>query len=317
MAIDPDIRIKLRHFWQKYNRIIILVVFAIILIIIINRILTLNKEPDEPETSYTPNVSVLDSSSEVPDEVADSFEDFIESYVNYCNNGDYVSAYNLVSDDCKQNFFGNSYNDFVEYVSEKFGTGKRYAIQNYSNTDDLYIYSVKIFDDFLATGLTNQSYRYVEEKMTVSYDDNGDIVFSVGNYMGSETLQYQASNEYLKAEITESLQKYSFIIYTLKLTNRTDYTIVIRDGNADSTEIYMDIGNEARAAEDDGTTIVLEPGEVETVSLSFSMFYDSELEPEGIVLNAVRVMEEYTGDSETAEEEIENAIDKFSMTIAF
>ena len=317
MAIDPDIRIKLRHFWQKYNRIIILVVFAIILIIIINRILTLNKEPDEPETSYTPNVSVLDSSSEVPDEVADSFEEFIENYVNYCNSGDYVSAYNLVSDDCKQNFFGNSYNDFVEYVSEKFGTGKRYAIQNYSNTDDLYIYSVKIFDDFLATGLTNQSYRYVEEKMTVSYDDNGDIVFSVGNYMGSETLQYQASNEYLKAEITESLQKYSFIIYTLKLTNRTDYTIVIRDGNADSTEIYMDIGSEARAAEDDGTTIVLEPGEVETVSLSFSMFYDSELEPEGIVLNAVRVMEEYTGDSETAEEEIENAIDKFSMTIAF
>ena len=317
MAIDPDIRIKLRHFWQKYNRIIILVVFAIILIIIINRILTLNKEPDEPETSYTPNVSVLDSSSEVPDEVADSFEEFIENYVNYCNSGDYVSAYNLVSDDCKQNFFGNSYNDFVEYVSEKFGTGKRYAIQNYSNTDDLYIYSVKIFEDFLATGLTNQSYRYVEEKMAVSYDDNGDIVFSVGNYMGSETLQYQASNEYLKAEITKSLQKYSFIIYTLKLTNRTDYTIVIRDGNADSTEIYMDIGSEARAAEDDGTTIVLEPGEVETVSLSFSMFYDSELEPEGIVLNAVRVMEEYTGDSETAEEEIENAIDKFSMTIAF
>ena len=317
MAMDPDIRIKLRHFWQKYNKIIILLAFAIILIIVINRILILNKNPDEPETSYTPNVSVLDDSSEVPDEVADSFEEFIENYVNYCNNGDYVSAYNLVSDDCKQNFFGNSYNNFVEYVSEKFGTGKRYSIQNYSNTDDTYIYSVKIFEDFLASGLTNQSYRYVEEKMAVSYDDNGDIVFSVGNYMGSKTLQYQASNEYLKAEITKSIQKYSFIVYTLKLTNRTDYTIVIRDGNADSTEIYMAIGSETRSAEEDETSIVLEPGEVETVSISFAKFYDSELEPEGIVLNAVRVMENYTGDSETAEEEIENAIDKFSMTIAF
>ena len=272
---------------------------------------------DEPETSYTPHTSVLDSSDEVPDEVATGFEEFIENYVSFCNSGDYVSAYNLISDDCKQNFFGSSYNNFVEYVSEKFGSGKCYSIQDYSNTDDVYIYSVKLFEDFLATGLTNQSYRYVEEKMAVSYDDNGEIVFSVGNYMGSETLQYQASNEYLKAEITKSISKYSFIIYTLKLTNRSDYTIVIKDGNADSTEVYMSIGNETRAMEDDGTIIVLDPGEVKTISISFAKFYDSDVEPDGIVLNAVRIMEEYTGASETAEEEIENAIDKFSMTIAF
>ena len=317
MKIEASIRIKLRNFWQKYNKIIIIAIIVIALIIIINRILLLNNTPDEPETSYEPHVAVLDDSEEVPEEVAESFEEFIESYVNYCNCGNYVDAYNLVSDDCKKNLFENDYDSFVEYVSERFGTGKRYAIQSYSNTDDLYIYSVKLYDDFLATGLTNQSYRYLEEKMAVSYDDNDNIVFSVGNYMESETLQYQASNDYLKAEITESFSKYSYITYTLKITNRTDYTIVIKDGLADCEEVCMVIGSETRNMEEDGTTIVLEPGEVESYSIIFSKFYDSELEPESIILNAVRVMENYTGNSETAEEEIENAVDKFSMTISF
>ncbi len=43
---------------------------------------------------------------------------------------------------------------------------------------------LKLYDNFLATGLTNQKYRYVEEKMAINYDEDGNIVFSVGNYMG-------------------------------------------------------------------------------------------------------------------------------------
>ena len=315
MTINPDVRIKIRNFFKKYGRLIIVIIFSAVIVILINRFLVLNKGSETPETSYTPHTTVLDDSEDVPEDVADSFEDFIENYVNYCNNGDYVSAYNLISDDCKTNFFGNDYNSFVSYVSEKFSETKRYAIQSYSSTDEKYIYSVKLFDDFLATGLTNQSYRYVEEMMAVSYDDDGNIVFSVANYMGSHDLQYQVSNDYLVANITKSIEKYSFITYILQLTNRSNYTIVIQDGNADDTEIYLSVGDELRSCVDD-TTIVLSPGETKEVSLSFSKFYDSDIEVNGLVLNAVRVMENYTGDEETAEEEIENAIYKASMTIS-
>lgn len=315
MTINPDIRIKIRNFFRKYGKIIVIILFAFLLIVIINKLLILNSAPDVPETSYVPHTTVLDSSIDVPEKVADSFEDFIENYVKYCNNRDYVKAYNLISDDCKKNFFGNSYNNFVNYVSEKFDSTKSYAIQSYSSVDDKYIYSVKLYDNFLATGLTNQSYRYVEEKMAVNYDDNGNIVFSVGNYMGSQDLQYQASNDYLKAEVTKSVEKYSFIIYNLKLTNRSNYTIVIQDGNTDDTEIFINIGNETRNCIDE-TTIVLNPGETKEFAISFSKFYDSDSSVNSLVLNAVRVIENYTGNPETAEEEIENAIYKASMTIS-
>lgn len=316
MTINPDFRLKVRHFFKRHGRLIIIIIFVVIIFIVINRFWALNDIPDAPSTSYTPHVTVLDDTEDVPEEVSNSFEDFIENYVKYCNNRDYVSAYNLISEDCKENFFGNSYNNFVNYVSEKFDGTKSYAIQSYSTANDKYIYSVKLYDNFLATGLTNQSFRYVEEKMAISYDDNDNIVFSVGNYMDSQDLEYQSSNDYLVARVTKSVEKYSFIIYNLELINRSNYTIVIQDGNTDNTEIFINIGEETRGCVEEDTDIVLAPGETKNVAISFSKFYDSDTEVDSLVLDAVRVMENYTGDEETAEQEIENAIYTASMSIS-
>lgn len=134
--------------------------------------------------------------------------------------------------------------------------------------------------------------------------------------MGSLKLNYMASNDYLRAEVKSAIEKYSFIIYKMNFVNRTNNTIVIQDGFTGDWEIGLAIGKEIRPTVD-LTTIVLEPGESKEVEIAFEKFYDSPNEPQGIVLNAVRVMENYSGNEETAEAEIENAIDKFSMTIAF
>ena len=92
-------------------------------------------------------MSVLDSDKDtVPKDVATNFEEFIKDYVGYCNNQNYVSAWNMISNDCKEKFFNNDYDNYVKYVKQKFdGNTKRYAIQDYSNVDGKYIYNVKIF----------------------------------------------------------------------------------------------------------------------------------------------------------------------------
>lgn len=222
-----------------------------------------------------------------------------------------------MSDECKKDFFENSYDAFVTYVQKKFnGSTKRYAIQNYSNINGQYIYNVRIFDDFLATGLTNQRYAFQEEKFVIQYDKNKNLVCHVGNYMNSKKLLYMASNDYLKVEVTEAVEKYSFIIYQIKFTNRTNHIIVIQDGLAEDWEVGLAIGNEIRATTDN-STIIVNPGETKNASVAFEKFYDSSNEPEGIVFNTVRVMDYYTGNAETAQQEIENAVDRFSMTVGF
>lgn len=318
MTINPDFRLKIRHFFKEHYKPIIIVAAGILLFAIINRIMVGRKFSGAPPTTAQPHVSVLDSEeSEVPTKVANEFEKFIKDYVGYCNNRNYVAAWNLISKDCRKNFFGNDYDSFVKYVQQKFdGNTKRYAIQNYSNKNGEYIYNVRIFNDFLATGLTNQRYYFQEEKFLITRDENKNLVCSVGNYMDANKVNYMISNDYLRVEISESIEKYNFIIYKFTFTNRTNHTIVIQDGLTNDWEIGMAIGDEIRPTVDD-TNIVLEPGENKTVLLSFEKFYDSGRDPKGIILNAVRVMDNYTGNAETAEAEVENAIDKLSMTIAF
>lgn len=269
-------------------------------------------------TTYKPHTAVLDSKKgSAPEAVANEFEKFIKDYIGYCNNRNYVAAWNLVSEDCKENFFGNSYDLFVSYVQQKFnGNTKKYAIQNYSNVNDGYIYNVTLFDDYLATGLTNQRYYTQSEKFIMRYDENKNLVCSVGNYMDNQSLNYMISNDYLRIEVTEAIEKYNFIMYKINFVNRTNHTIVVQDNLSGDWEIGMAIGNEIRHTVDD-TKIILSPGSSKTAILSFEKFYDSSNEPTGLVFNAIRVMDNYTGNPETAEAEIENAIDKFSMTMAF
>lgn len=313
--INVDFKLKVRHFFKKYRKVLIIIFAVWLLIFLFNTYLKKMRTAKPPTTTYEPNVAVLDSSSKVPDKVSESFEDFIAKYVEACNTGNYKDAYNLVSEDCKKNYFNNDYDSYVEYVQNKFNSKKCYAIQNYSNYNDKYIYSVKFFDDFLATGLTNSDYQYQEEFIIASYDENNNIVFSVGNYINSKSLNSVASNDYLKVTLKSVTVKYSYEIYEIKLVNRTDYTVVIQDGNIEGNEVELVIDGEYRNTSNYDIKVVLPPHAEKTVSLAFPKFYDSGTTSDMIVFSAVRVLPEYTGLDKNVESELVNAVDKFSMNI--
>ena len=91
--------------------------------------------------------------------------------------------------------------------------------------------------------------------------------------------------------------------YKVNLINRTNHTIVIKDGLNGDWEVGLSISGEIRNEINDNNTIVLQPGENKTTTFSFEKFYDTGNEPEGIFLNAVRVMDNYTGNPDTAQAE--------------
>lgn len=312
--INVDFRLKVRHFFKKYRKVIIIVALIWTLVIVFNLYLRRLRQTQPPTTTYQPNVAVLDSSSTVPDKVSESFDNFIEKYVEYCNTGNYKEAYNLVSEDCKKNYFNNDYDAYVEYVRNKFNAKRCYAIQNYSNYNDKYIYSVKLFEDFLATGLTNSDYQYQEEFIIASYNENDELEFSVGNYIETKELNSVASNDYLKVTLEFVTVKYSYEIYEIKIVNRTDNTVVIQD-QIEANEVQLVVDGDYRTTANYDIEVVLAPHDERTISLAFPKFYDSNTTSDTIVFSSVRVLPEYSGLYENAEAEIENAIDTFSMNI--
>lgn len=304
MKLKADIELKLRRFFRKYGKILI-VIFAIVAIIItVDRILKNYKDLDTPNTTLTPNEPVLDIGGTVPKKVHTTVEEFVRKYVDYCNAGEYESAYAMISDECKEEFFGSVY-DYKEYVKNKFYDKREYALQSYSTFNKKYIYTVKLFDDILATGLTNTKYKYQEEKIVASYDENKNIVISVGNFIEKNTIQSVQENEYLKVDVKSQIIQYSFEEYKVKLTNRSNYTIIIQNGEAEEDEIVINLGQEIRKNVI-SNEVILEPGATQTINPVFSKFYDDGDITKELIFSSVRVVDE------NGEE-----IDKMSMRMGF
>ncbi|MBR3697798.1 MAG: hypothetical protein IKM97_06065 [Clostridia bacterium] len=317
MAIVTSLRIKIRHWFRNNKKIFIIAIILVGIIFTINRFLLLSDDIKVPNTTYTPTVSVMDSTDSSPKVVQSFAEDMIEEYVKYCNEGNYQKAFNMLSDDCKKYGFNDDVSIFMEHVLSKMQTPKKYSIQNYSNYKGFYIYEVKYIDDILATGLTNQKYLYSTEKIVFTKDKDNKLNMSTGNFISYNKINNILENDYLKVDVIDKITKYSIETYNVKITNRTDSTIVIAD-NLVADEVKLVLPYEYRNMENSNTLIILEPEESRTFNLGFSKFFDDGDTSKAILFGAIRVIEDYKGAYGTEEEqkkEIENAIAKFSIEI--
>lgn len=305
MKLKADIELKLRRFFRKYGKYILVGIAIFFTIVAVDRMLKSFNKQKGPETTFTPNVPIMDDTAQVPSKVQKTVEDFIAEYIDYCNEGDFTSAYAMLSDDCKNDFFG-TFSDYKDYVKNKFKKPRKYTIQSYSIFNGKYIYSVKLFDDFLATGITNSSYRYQEEKIVASYDENQKLVFSVGNFIEKDELKSVQENDYLKVSVLDKVVLYEVEKYRVKVTNKSDYTVIIQNMDAEDDEIILSLGRDKRPNFVTSDEIILSPGESQIIRPMFSKGYDYGGSAESLIFTSVRVIDEN-----------ENEVDKFSMTMGF
>ncbi len=307
------LRLKVRNFFKKYKNKIFIVLVIWIIILAINYLLGHQKQKIVLNTTYAPHNVVLLSDSEVPENLQNPIEDLIDDYVNKCNNKDYKAAYELLTEECKTHAFNNSLEKFTKYIDSIFAQEKRYSIQNYSNISEQYIYNLKLLNDIITTGLTNESYAYYEEKIAIK-KENGQLKLSVNDYMGSKELKNVAEDDYLKIRIESKEQYYDHEIYTVKATNKSDKTAIIFDGLA-GEEIYLVSETDRRALLNADTSLVLIPGETKTAKLTFSKYYDETIPADQIIFNKIRLLTDYTGNEPTEEEQLNKAERVYSINV--
>ncbi len=307
------LRLKVRNFFKKYKNKIFIVLVIWIIILAINYLLGHQKQKVVLNTTYAPHNVVLLSDSEVPENLQNPIEDLIDDYVNKCNKKDYKAAYELLTEECKTHAFNNSLEKFTKYIDSIFAQEKRYSIQNYSNISEQYIYNLKLLNDIITTGLTNESYAYYEEKIAIK-KENGQLKLSVNDYMGSKELKNVAEDDYLKIRIESKEQYYDHEIYTVKATNKSDKTAIIFDGLA-GEEIYLVSETDRRALLNADTSLVLIPGETKTAKLTFSKYYDETIPADQIIFNKIRLLTDYTGNEPTEEDQLNKAERVYSINV--
>ena len=309
------IRLKLRNFIKRNRKIIIIVLVIWLLVMVVNQFLKNYSFEDFERTTYNEHQAIMDTGEDVPESLQQPINETIDTYFNYCNNKQYEEAYQMVSDDCKRIYFP-TLEDFKEYIDIVFDENKIYYLQNFSNYNGTYIYRMRIMEDLMATGLTNKDNLYFYEEKIALKEVDDKISLSLRQYITSENIEEIYEDDYVKITVKSKDVFYEQEIYNIEVKNKTSKTVVLADSQ-ESNEIILQVGSEMRGTDVDNLYVVIYPEETQEYSLAFTKFYDEENLSVGLIFNAVRVLNQYSGFEELKDYELNTAEALYSIEIPF
>lgn len=148
---------KILRFYNQ-NRylvwIIILTIVAIIsLIYILNNFFAKRDSKSIIQNTETTSSKTQDKNYSVitGKKVESQIPNIINSFIEYCNNGNVEEAYKLLSDECKEVLYPNVESFRKNYYSKVFNTKKLFAYQALISDYSYYTYQINFTEDILAT----------------------------------------------------------------------------------------------------------------------------------------------------------------------
>lgn len=304
--IIKNSNIRRSIFENRY--VIFVIIFGIILTLYIIQLLNANaKEKMEQKNNEIQNTVTqkVDKSSQpiisgedVSKKDQQSNTELIEQFIRYCNNQQIEKAYNLLTNDCKEEVFGNNIEYFKKnYVDKIFTTKKMCTIQSWINSR-VYTYKVKIFDDMLSTGQIIDTNHAIEDYYTIVKQENSDKL-NINSYIAKQEIKKEVSIDGMKVSILNKNIYKQYEEYEIKLENTANKTILL-DSQEKADSIYLIGSNEnhynAFSYEVDRTNLIIEPKRIKTMVLRFDKIYSSQ------VIMRKMVFEDIITDYETYEQ---------------
>ncbi len=192
----------------------------------------------------------------------------IDKFVEYCNNKDITNAYNLLSEDCKNQIYSDINIFYTTYYSKIFSNGKKnIAIENWVNN----IYKVKFEQDLLSLGQYEKN-ATVQDYITVVKDDNKELKLNINNYIGKDEINREKTVNDIKMKIIEKHKYIDYEIYTFEVTNGIYEDITLADTDV-LNPIYLEDENKLQYAaymnEIPEEQLDIMPGETKKISIKF------------------------------------------------
>lgn len=231
---------------KKVITIVIVVIAVIVLIQVLNQIAKKQSE-EKMENIQTSNVitttqsnsksaNTLHTDSTISDttistQTAKQNQNIINSFIEYCNNGYIDSAYNLLSQSCKEALFTNIDEFKSKYLEKIFTSKKTYNIENWLSSDYGYTYKVTYIGDLLSTGSTIGN---IEDYITVDKNEKLNIL----RYIANVNINKTGSNKIATITVIDKDVYDDYEIYNIKVANNSKNTIML-NRREDNDGIYV------------------------------------------------------------------------------
>lgn len=157
-------------------------------------------------------------------------QDKIDLFVQLCNSKKFDTAYEYISDDCKDVLYPTKQEFINSYGNVIFKTSKLYEVTSFKNNT----YKVKYMDDSIATGRKSSTNGGIIDYITV--DDNGKI--NISNFVSRKQLSVTSIAPYFTVYVKEVQTFVDYELYSIEVRNNTSADIYMND--VDNSLLYLE-----------------------------------------------------------------------------
>ncbi len=260
-----------------------IIVFVVVIIQIINYNIKKNREEElantnisktEDETYLPSKKSSVISDTSVSEKRLEEDTNIIDEFVEHCNSNNIEEAYNLLSQDCKDEMFQNidRFNDI--YIKDIFAEKRDYDLETWNATPSRVTYRIKYQNDIMGTGTINEG--FIEDYITV-IEENDEKKLNIKEFINKVDINESSETNGLEATVIAKYYYYDDEQVDITFKNNTDGQIVL-DSKDDTESVYIKdkkgirypwFGNEIP-----NQNLILEAGESVTLRLKFNKLYN-------------------------------------------
>ena len=180
------------------------------------------------------------SGKEINETVLKENVEIIDEFFNKCNDMDLEGAYNMLSDNCKEQLYFDI-NSFEEKYYLKIFNGNKKSISIEPWTGK--IYKVTIKEDMLSTGKNSNEGAY-RDYVTIE-ENNSQYKLNINSYIGKEKINKESTDEDIDIKVLEKDIFMDYEIYTFEVYNNTGKEVLL-DRNLNVGSIYLQDEKELR-----------------------------------------------------------------------
>lgn len=234
--IIKNSNIRRSIFENRY--VIFVIIFAVILALYFIRILNENAKEKNRKKSIEVQNTVIEeakkdvsnkpiiSTIEIPKEQKQNNTKIIDEFITYCNEQEIQKAYDLLTQECKEEIFASNIQYFkANYVDKIFKTKKVYTIQDWI-ISNRYTYKVTIVDDMLSSGKVATSQNTIEDYYTIVVEKN-EIKLNINNYIGRNEIRKENMQKGVKITILSKDIYKEYEAYDIIIENTTQNAILL------------------------------------------------------------------------------------------
>ena len=260
-----------------------IIVFVIVIIQIINYNIKKNREEElnnlgsnnYTNQTYLPSKSFpIMSGSKVSDEELEEDTNLIKEFIDYGNSNNVEGAYNLLSQECKDEMFSDIDRFYNNYFKNIFYEKKSYDLDTWDSTANRVTYRVKYLNDIMSTGKVNE--EFIEDYITI-ITENEEKKLNINEFIDEVEMEKEGNIDGLKASVISKCYYYDYEIFEITFKNETEGQITI-DSKDDTESVYIKDTNGVKYSwfgnEIANQDLILEPGGSITLKLKFNKLYN-------------------------------------------